>query len=85
MFGNAKNALIRNIKLVNILKGVNAHGRATWEALGKSALVSTLVSETYNYLEKGPKSLAEPAKKTWGNFKDFTKRAGESIANTVKE
>ena len=83
--GNAKNALIRNIKLKNILKGINAHGRAIWEGLGKSTLVSTLVSGTYENLKKIAESLAEPAQKLWEDFKDFTKRTGETIANTAKE
>ena len=84
-FGNAKNALIRNIKLKNILKGINAHGRAIWEGLGKSTLVSTLVSGTYENLKKIAESLAEPVQKLWEDFKDFTKRTGETIANTAKE
>ena len=84
-FGNAKKVLMRNTKPKNILKGIYARAKAISKSLGKSALISTLVTKTYEYLKEGVKSLAEPAKKLWKDFKDFTKRAGESIANTAKE
>ena len=45
------------------MKGINAHERAIWEGLGKSALASTLVSRTYENLQKIAESLAEPAQK----------------------
>lgn len=84
-FGNKKNPLIRNIKLKNILKGANAHGKALWEGLKKSVKVSERVNKIYDNLKKIGESLAEPAQKLWEDFKDFTKRTGETIANTAKE
>ena len=67
------------------MKGINGHGRAIWEGLGKSALVSTLVSKTYENLKKTGESLAESEQKLWEDFKDLTKRAAEIITNTAKK